>query len=459
VNRREVWPALRDACIVHADDALVVVAKPAYVPTQAADPSLPDDIVTRVKEHLGLEYLGVHQRLDRDTSGLLVFARSKDANPSLAKQFEGRAVKKTYVAGVVGWPKEKSKTTLRDVLVEGDDGRMAIGNAKTRNGQQAITHVRVLGRRGDRALLELELETGRMHQARVQLAGAGCPIAGDVLYGGPAAPRLLLHAKALAFTHPTTGAAAHFEAKVPGELEAWLAHGDLGEAIYDDAPALRRAIANAVERRYGLARSEGGARSTTAFRLINEGGDALPGLAVDVYGHHLVAQFYEDPVSWPDERRGRLLDALHTLGFDGIYEKRRPRQANVIVDARREEFAPKLPVRGTAAPDDFAIEEEGVPYQVRLADGLSTGIFLDQRENRRRVRAGAGGLSVLNLFAYTCGFSLAAAMGGAVRTVSVDAATNVLERGRQSFTKAGLDLAGHTFVADDVFSWIRRAAK
>jgi len=87
-------------------------------------------------------------------------------------------------------------------------------------------------------------------------------------------------------------------------------------------------------------------------------------------------------------------------------------------------------LRGSAAPDELEIFEEGIPYLVRLGDGLSTGIFLDQRANRRRLRHAAKGKLVLNLFSYTCGFSVAAAVGGATKTLSVDASAAALERGR-----------------------------
>jgi 23S rRNA (cytosine1962-C5)-methyltransferase len=315
----------------------------------------------------------------------------------------------------------------------------------------------------ERALLGLVLETGRTHQARVQLAHAGAPIAGDPLYGGVMAPRLMLHAAAIELEHPRTKRPLVVrDALADAEMEAWLAHGDLGFEVYDHRPALDRALAIAVERRWALGRSadrDPPERRTTAFRLVNEEADALPGLAVDVYGEHLVAQLYVSD-EWTLARRQVVLDALHSLGFDGIYLKLRPKQANVLVDTRREDVAPKDPVRGAPSPTDLVIDEEGVRFAVRLDDGLSTGIFLDQRTNRRLVRELARGLRVANLFSYTCAFSIVAALGGAKSTVSVDASTSVLERGRAGFGLAKIELGDrHRFVADDVFAWLARLAK
>ncbi|MDB4945491.1 MAG: ribosomal large subunit pseudouridine synthase [Labilithrix sp.] len=506
----------REELVLYEDDDLIAVDKPAGVPSQAASPDRPDDLVTRLKLFLAARdgqsdpYLGVHQRLDRDTSGVVLFTKKPDVNAALAKQFEGRTLVKQYLAAVTEWRGRPREVVLDDHLRKGDGGRMEVAGvaptaragyrrrSATRDAaappgrpphrgarlrptpgepavppptlagsQRAVTRVTTRSATEGRALLELRLETGRTHQARVQLAHAGAPIAGDPLYGGGAAPRLMLHAAGLILAHPRTGKRLEIRAAVPPAMNEWMARGDLGDAVYDDVAALDRALALAVERRWGLGWSAVRApeeRRTTAFRLVNEDGDALPGLAVDVYGDHLVAQIYVGGI-WEDRaRRDRVLDRLGALGFAGVYVKLRPKQSNVLVDTRRDDVAPKLPVRGAPAPPELGILEEGVPYRVKLGDGLSTGIFLDQRPNRRLVRELAAGARVLNLFSYTCGFSVAAALGGATRTVSVDASALALEWGRQNFLGAGITLGvrgpgePHTFVAEDVFSWLTRAA-
>jgi 23S rRNA (cytosine1962-C5)-methyltransferase len=462
MDRARVWTNFDDARILVEDEDIIAIDKPAGMSSQSADPERPDDLVTRLRAHLAASgrgsYLGVHQRLDRETSGVLVMARRRDANAALARQFEGRKVDKHYRACVVGWPKGRAQATLDDLLAPGDGGRMRVVARGARGGLRATTRVKVLERQGDRALLELSLETGRTHQARVQLAHAGAPIAGDALYGGAPAPRLMLHASSLALLHPRSGKRERYEAPLPDEFEPWLTRGDLGAAIVDDGPALARALARALERRWGLGRGDAGPRATTAFRLVNEAGDALPRLAVDVYGEHLVAHLYEEAGFWTAERRDRVLDALAQLGADGVYVKVRPKQANTLVDTRREDLAPRAQVRGRAAPDELSILEEGIGYLARLGDGLSTGIFLDQRGNRRRVRDMARDKSVANLFAYTCAFAVAAAKGGATRTVNVDASAAALERGRANLVHAGvLPEGNHTLVVEDVFAWIARA--
>jgi len=372
-----------------------------------------------------------------------------------------RVVAKTYVACVVGWPVSRSRRTLRDALKSGVGGRIHVASRRSPDVKAAVTDVKVLERRGDRTMLELSLKTGRTHQARVQLAHAGAAIAGDEEYGGVAAPRLLLHARNLALRHPASGAAARFTAPVPADFARWLSGQDDGGAVYDDRDRLDQALRAAVDRRWVLGRGDGSPRTTTAFRLVNEEGDALPRLAVDVYGSWLVAQFYGDNGPWSDlARRERVLDRLTALGFDGVYLKVRPKQSNALDEGRREQLAPRRAVRGVDAPPELEVLEEGLPLVVRLGDGLSTGIFLDQRANRRRVRELATGKRVANLFAYTCAFTLAAAVGGARSTVSVDVSVPALERGRAALGRAGVLAEGrHAFVADDAFAWLARSAR
>lgn len=450
-DRRVLFPELEPGRIMHEDESLIFVDKPSGVPSQSARPEDDDDLPARLRRFLAARdgvpvervYLGTHQRLDRATSGVLVYTKRREANRAIAEQLETRAVTKRYVAAVRGY--RGGDRTLRHRLGPLEDGRVQVVPARDRRGQDAETIVRVRERNGDRALLELELVTGRTHQARVQLTAEGAPIAGDRVYGDVPASRLMLHAESLVLRE------ASAKAPLPRAFARWLAHGDVSAIAPFDREAFDDALLRAREERYALGR----AADTDAFRLVNEGGDALEGLSVDVYGEHLVVSLYDDAAV---AAREPILDALDTLGFAGIYLKLRPKQANVVVDARNEKVAPPHPVRGTAADDEFAIRELGLPYLVRLGDGLSTGIFLDQRDNRRRVRELASGKRVLNLFAYTCPFTIAAAAGGAAHTVSVDAARPAIERGERGLAHAGF-AGDHTFIVDDVFAWLERARK
>jgi len=201
---------------LHEDEALLVIVKPAGLLTIATERER-----ERTAYRLLWHYLTARRerpfivhRLDRETSGLLVFAKSEPVKRALQAQFEDRSVERVYVALVDGHP-PREQGTLESRLVQDRGLRVRAAPA----GRSAITHYRVLARRRDGSLLELRLGTGRRHQIRVQLADARCPIVGDVAHGGPRgrAGRLCLHATRLGFTHPVTGEPVVFESAPPGE--------------------------------------------------------------------------------------------------------------------------------------------------------------------------------------------------------------------------------------------------
>lgn len=177
---------------------------------------------------LGRVY-AVH-RLDRDTSGLLVFARTAVAQRGLAEQFRRHATSRRYVAVVRG--QVQAQTIQSRLVRDRGDGRRGSTSSPTR-GKLAITHVKPLEYLGPYTLVECQLETGRTHQIRIHLAEAGHPLCGEKVYDKPLhgqvrpdpshAPRLALHAAALAFVHPITGEQLAFESPLPDDLRAFIA--------------------------------------------------------------------------------------------------------------------------------------------------------------------------------------------------------------------------------------------
>ena len=453
-----LFPSFPVDRILYEDEDLIAIDKPVGMSTHAADPERRDDAVSRLSlflaEREGVEakdvYLGTHQRLDRDTSGVLVFTKTRRANPSLAEQFEKRKVQKQYVAVVEGWPHKMREGVLRHTLVRDKEGLSRVARSPREKGALAITHYRLLERHDDRALLELRPETGRTHQIRAQVAAVGAAIVGDRLYGHAEAQRLMLHAASLRFEHPTTKRKRLLEAPIPESFATALRKETA--APFESVEAIERTMREAADRRHWLGRLPG----TTAFRVVHEIADGLPGVALDVYGDHLLLHLSSTEA---EDAREKLLDAAWALGPRGVYVVSHPKHASVIVDPRRETFAPPEAQRGESAPNPFLIEESGLLYRIRLGDGLKTGIFLDQRENRRRFRELAGGKRVLNLFAYTCAFTVAAAAGGAVRTVSVDASVGPLEEGKANLEANGLDGPHHEVVAADALVYLQKAAR
>lgn len=205
----------------------------------------------------------------------------------------------------------------------------------------------------------------------------------------------------------------------------------------------------ALERRRDLFETP----ATTAFRLIHGQGDGFPGVSVDLYGDVLVAHLYEGARE-TDVRNfaGWLAAQVHAKS---VYLKVRPKQANILKTSEVKKLASDKPVWGQEVPECVVLEN-GIRYRIRPGEGLSTGLFLDMREARAAVSREARGKTVLNCFAYTCGFGLAALKGGASRVLNLDLSRRYLDWGMENMTLNGFKPDPHDFVSGDVFDWLKR---
>ena len=188
---------------------------------------------------------------------------------------------------------------------------------------------------------------------------------------------------------------------------------------------------------------------TTAFRLFNQEGDGFGGLTVELYGDYAVFSWYN---SYVYQIRQTISEAFRQVFPEvlGAYEKIRFKGLDYE----------SAHVYGQEAPDFFTVLENGVLYQVFMNDGLMTGIFLDQHEVRGSLVDGlAMGKSLLNMFSYTAAFSVAAAMGGASQTTSVDLAKRSRELSQAHFQANGLSTDDHRFIVMDVFEYFKYAKR
>jgi len=193
---------------------------------------------------------------------------------------------------------------------------------------------------------------------------------------------------------------------------------------------------------------------TDAYRLLDDRADGLPGVIVDRYADFAVLSLFSAEAA---AEAPALAEALVGAGMRGVYVKRRVR-----TDLRRipkEELSPEVPLLGDPAPSDLVVTENGMQFHVDPAGGLSTGLFTDQRDTRAWVRASAGGARVLNLFAYTCSFTVAAALGGASATTSVDLSQRALARGHANLVLNGVAGAPHRLLRGDALSFVKRARR
>ncbi len=224
--------------ILHEDDHVLVVDKPAGLVVHPGSGNWQGTLLNALLHHApqlaGIPRAGIVHRLDKDTSGLLVVAKTLEAQTDLVRQLAARTVKRLYLALAHG-------RVARDGVVDAPIGRHPVQRTKMAvvgSGRAARTHYRVLERFAHATLLECALETGRTHQIRVHMAEIGHPLVGDPVYGprrrpqAPLAafPRQALHAWRLALVHPATRAEASWESPLPDDFSALL------DALRAEAP-------------------------------------------------------------------------------------------------------------------------------------------------------------------------------------------------------------------------------
>jgi RluA family pseudouridine synthase len=232
--------------ILFEDEFVIVVDKPPGLPTQPTLDEARDNLFASIKKFLSKRdgviepYLALHHRLDRDTSGVILFAKAKGANAGVAKMFAEHLAQKTYqaISSVAPGRKLRPEWITKNFLGKVPNrGKAAKYGAVRSGGDPAETRFRLLEQWGGTAWIEARPITGRTHQIRVHLSEAGLPILADSLYGAPAArssqrhstegpqpgdgpaPRLMLHAARLAFPHPVTGAETVIEAPLPDDFK------------------------------------------------------------------------------------------------------------------------------------------------------------------------------------------------------------------------------------------------
>lgn len=215
--------------ILHEDNHVIVVLKPQNVPS-CQDESKDQDMLTAVKEYIRIKYnkqgnvyVGIVHRLDRPTGGVMVFAKSSKAASRLSEQMRDGDFEKKYMAITVGVPKEE-QAVLRHYLKKNAVNNMVYVSSPTVEGaKSAELDYRVLEQNGELSLVNVRLRTGRSHQIRVQFNAIGCPLYGDMRYGGEKAKKgyLALWAYYLSFTHPVTKERLVFRVEPPKDVAPW----------------------------------------------------------------------------------------------------------------------------------------------------------------------------------------------------------------------------------------------
>ena len=226
--------------IVHEDADLIVVDKPAGLVVHPAAGNLDGTLVNALLHHCrgelsgigGVARPGIVHRIDKDTSGLLVVAKSDRAHEGLAQQFKTHSIDRLYAAIVYGLP-QPSAGTVDTWIGRSDADRKKMAVHREGRGKHAVTHYRTIERLAGAALVECKLETGRTHQVRVHMAHLGHPLIGDPVYSRDRKgfktiletlrfKRQALHAKRLGFIHPLTGQKLSFDSALPTDMQELL---------------------------------------------------------------------------------------------------------------------------------------------------------------------------------------------------------------------------------------------
>ncbi len=256
---RKALPRVRAAIpLLYEDDSVLIVDKPAGLLSVPSGPGADHeetalghvrDYITRLTPKR--PYVGLVHRIDRDTSGALVFAKTAESRQALIALFSRHAVERHYSALVAGAPRADEGLVDAPIKDAYEGGRRGVAKAGE-PAQPARTHWRVVERLGDAALLDVVLETGRQHQVRIHLAHIGLPVLGDSRYGrepgkkaarptlGLRLRRQMLHARSLAFVHPLTGSKVEVTSPLPEDFLAALETLRGAARRSGHRPALRR---------------------------------------------------------------------------------------------------------------------------------------------------------------------------------------------------------------------------
>jgi 23S rRNA (cytosine1962-C5)-methyltransferase len=225
----------------------------------------------------------------------------------------------------------------------------------------------------------------------------------------------------------------------------WILTKKKSEQI--DAAFFARKIQRAIASRHDFYASE----DTTAFRVFNSEGDGIGGLIIDYYDGYYVMSWYSEGIY---QFKEYVIEALKSApNFKGLYQKKRFNVKGQYIE--EDDF-----VTGDKGEFPLIVKENGIRFAVYLNDGAMVGVFLDQRDVRKTIRDKyAKGKTVLNMFSYTGAFSVAAALGGAAKTTSVDLANRSLAKTIEQFSVNGIDHEAQDIIVEDVFKYFKYAVK
>ncbi len=407
---------LSQSPFIYRDASWLVVYKPCGLSSHAAHSG---DL--GLAEWLELHHgLAVHlcSRLDKETSGLILLALDAQASQRAQAIHQENQASKVYY-----FISDKKAPAQRWTCTDPLDGKPCSTSFELRESGHGYH------------LYRAQISRGRKHQIRRHAAAGGIPILGDNLYGGTSFSRLCLHCAELHWP----------ELPQPLIIDQPLSFSRL----LNGADTLEVGVAAACERRLPLLSS-----TTNAIRLVHRGEVERRPFSIDLFDRYLCVTGYDEKVS-SEHLQASLAPVLESLSQElgclgGVVRTNRR-------DPHRRTLFTDIISWGKEPPETFWVHEHDLSFQVALNSSQHVGLFLDQRDSRRRIWQKARGKRVANLFAFTCSFSAFAVQAGAEVVFSVDLAGGSLGRGKVNLEENNLDQEGRAkFIKEDVRKWLAR---
>lgn len=390
-------------------------------------------------------------RLSRYESGALVLAKNRTTHGILRKTLRDRHVQQEFVAVVEG---RMGKTTLH-LGAKGESAKRRTRSSQTRAKTRgnistpASTVFTRLYEGPKRTLIRCATRAETTHRLRAELRSVGLRLVGDSLRQAEGRRKrhaqTCLHLSRIAIRLPGVGRPRVLRSNPPRMFR----NATDGERDYS-----RRLHAALTRRLACLAEPD-----TDIYRLITGSEEDLSGVVVECFGPALILQLHGTNVWTREDLKALARWYMDRLDITAVYVKR---FAKDRASARGQDAAAhdeSKPFMGRAVAEEIVARERGLNFRIRPYDGLSVGLYANHRENRSRIRSLSKDKDVLNLFSYTCGFSVAAASGQAAMTVSVDVSKKFLDWGRRNFEANALNPDDHRFVTSSAFDFLKRTAK
>lgn len=417
--------------ILFENEEIIAIDKPYGISSHTNDSkqgngdNIHFGLIETYEKRLGQKLFIVH-RLDQTTTGVIIFAKSVEAAKKYAQFFFDREVKKTYLFITAARSKKENFLINKKIVHKAKD-------------LDAETELKFLQRHSRFELWQANPHTGRNHQIRIHAQEAQISILGDTKYNGEAFPFICLHNQRIEFPN---GIVITSRPPIYYENLKLLENQILAKALFETD---RR------DRLYNL-----NPDSTQSLRLVHNKNDFKDlGFTVDQYGRVLLLSYYTEKWTSADEtlfkyfansrQKPIIVRLMHNRGKDPTNKS----QFFIFPD----QYA------SSELPSVWTSQENNISYEIRSDSGQSFGLFLDQRLQRNWVLHNSREQEVLNLFSYTCGFSVAAALGGASQVTSVDTSKNVLNWGKRNFALNSLEPEKHKFLHRDSLDYLALCLK